>query len=118
MKSTSARLNGSYCSAKIIPNTTEGKTIEKVSTYFEYKKDIVIAGGTTTDKNGNCLNETTNPPECTIWKKIGEQKYEMEDNANLYGNINFNFLGLTPSTIYKFKAVVKTVDSSAEKKQK
>ena len=74
----------------------------------------MIAGGTTTDKNGNCLNETINPPECTTWKKINKQEYQMDNNANLYGDINFNFLGLTPDTSYLFKAVVETTNSKKE----
>lgn len=98
IKSTSARLNGSYCSAKIIANET-GKTIEKVITYFEYRKNI--AGG-----------------ELSSFSAIpnSEQKYEMGDLANLYGNIQFNLLGLTPNTEYIFRTVVKTADSDANKK--
>ena len=44
-------------------------------------------------------------------EKINKQEYQMDNNANLYGDINFNFLGLTPDTSYLFKAVVETTNS-------
>ena len=98
VKSTSAKLNGSYCSAKIIPNETD-KYIEKVILSFEYRKDTVV---------GVSSPFTLVPGS--------EQNYEMKDFANLYGNIKFNLTGLTPNTRYEFRAVVKTADSDAEKK--
>ena len=89
IKSTSAILNGTYCSPK--NNLAKTITNTDVTTYFVYKKSE-FASPWIVAKNGN---------------KSSEQKNSLGNYANLFGNINFNLTGLTPNTTYQFRAVVK-----------
>jgi len=122
IKSTSASLKGSYCSPK---NNLDGAiTNTKVTTYFEYINTTCPKGWTgwplckDSKSSGVCPKGWTGVwPECTaVWTTVGEQKYDMGNYANLYGDIKSNLSGLTPDTEYKFGAVVETTNSKEETK--
>ena len=88
IKSSSAKLNGTYCSPK---NNFDGTiTNTTATTYFEYREKIF--GG-------------VSPAWATA--SGSEKLSNMGNNSNLYGNINFNLTKLKPNTEYQFRAVVK-----------
>src|SRR3989344_4452596 len=79
IRSDSARLNGSYSS------------IETVTTYFQYKE---------------ILSEEVS--SVWKWKNVGQNIHSIGTSKNLFGNINFDLMGLTPVTKYQFRAVATT----------
>ena len=95
IKSSSAKLNGTYCSPK---NNFDGTiTNTTVTTYFEYREKIF--GGVS--------------PSWTT-ASGSEKLSNMGDKTNLYGNISFNLTKLKSNTEYQFRAVVKNNTGTAE----
>ncbi|MFA5095539.1 MAG: hypothetical protein WC447_02690 [Candidatus Paceibacterota bacterium] len=115
IKSTSAQLSGSYCSPKT--NSDGTITNEKVKTYFQYREaKLVIPTGENVN-NGCPTGWTGVYPACVAsWVSAGEQTYNMDNNANLYGDIKFGLSGLKPNTEYQFRATVKNITTSGEEK--
>ncbi|MCX6751253.1 MAG: hypothetical protein NT161_00585 [Candidatus Nomurabacteria bacterium] len=121
IRSTSASLAGAYCSAKTIANETE-KIIKEVTTSLEYINTTCPKGWTgwpickDSKSSGICPKGWTGVwPECTaVWTTVGKQTYNMDNYANLYGEIKSNLTELSPDTRYKFRAMVETINSIKE----
>jgi hypothetical protein len=94
VKSTSAKLNGSYFSTKT------------VTTYFQYKKASLLANpGSSIDPDGTV---TQGNPTQSSWITVGSSQHNVNASTNfnsVYGGVSYNLTGLLPDTLYNFRLV-------------
>ncbi len=100
----SATLRGKFSSTK------------EVTTYFEYKKYIILATAGSTQTLGTPGNTGGGGAGIFIpgspiyeWVRVNE-KVHTPGNYSVYGNLNFKVEGLEPDTHYKVRAVAETSD--------
>lgn len=67
-----------------------------ITTYFEYRRYTI---------------DGTSP----VWNKVGERVFSIGNLPNVYGNLDFDLSGLSPSTRYQFRAVGKNTSGNESK---